>query len=436
MAKILLIGRGPLPTPTAPQLGFSQLRTAAFADALASGGHAVRILSLESHPRDARTPLTQWEGVLATKEEGPGWIQRAREAADGADIVVSAGPYNPGRLAVAIADHRPVWVDVPGDPTAELAALARVTPDGLTDEQVAAALAGAAAVLSRADGISVISEAQRHATLGQLGLIGRLLSEDTSPVLATMPNSGDFIELKNRPEREDGLVVALAGSFNPWMDVDGLITCLETLFHLKVDARVICTGGGIEGFYEAGFEKFSTWASTQGDRVNVHGWLPHGDMLQCLASAHVGLSMDASGPEPELGSRTRLLLYAGLGLIPASTTRCELARDWAREGALVPLPFGDPVGAGEVLAGLSPDATIADRAAALTPTSAQVCVPLLQWCQQPRRCADFRSESAVLASELETTKDQLRAVYSSPSWRAMNRLHGLGLTAVGRLKSQ
>ena len=40
--------------------------------------------------------------------------------------------------------------------------------------------------------MSVISEAQRHATLGQLGLMGRLLKEESTPSLATVPISGGF----------------------------------------------------------------------------------------------------------------------------------------------------------------------------------------------------------------------------------------------------
>ena len=46
MARILLIGRGPLPSADAPQTGFSQLRTQAFHDALVNAGHAVRLVSL------------------------------------------------------------------------------------------------------------------------------------------------------------------------------------------------------------------------------------------------------------------------------------------------------------------------------------------------------------------------------------------------------
>jgi glycosyltransferase involved in cell wall biosynthesis len=432
MARILLIGRGPLPTAETPQLGFSQLRTQAFLDALQGAGHEVRLVLLV--PEVTAAPLESWAGVVDVREEGPGWVEQTQALAADADIVVSAGPYNPGRLATAVAGQRPLWADVPGDPSAELSALARVTPGGLSEAQIAAAHAGVVSVLGRADGISVISDAQRHATLGQLGLMGRLLYPETAPMLATVPISGGFAQHAGaQTPRDAGLVIALAGAFNPWVDVEGLIVCLSTLLEYRADARVVCTGGGLPGFYEAGFERFKTWAASQ-TRVTVHGWLPHAEMLTVLQQAHIGLSMDAIGPEPELGSRTRLLLYAELGLAPASTVRCDLTKHWAAQGALIPLPFGHPAEAGKVLAEATVDEHISSRAAALCPTSASVCQPLVDWCSSPQRCAAFVSSDAVLAAELVATKDQLAQIYESPTWSAMNRLHGLGQLAVDRFR--
>ena len=435
MARILLIGRGPLPSVDAPQMGFSQLRTQAFLDALTAAGHDVRLVSLVPSP--STQSLDGWSGIAEIREEGADWIAEATSLSEDAEIVVSAGPYNPGRLAVAVAGPRPLWVDIPGDPSAELAALARVTPGGLSTAQLAAAHSGAISVLSRADGISVISDAQRLATLGQLGLIGRLLSDETTPTLSTIPISGGIAGRTPRTQhRSDGRVVALAGAFNPWVDVDGLIATLSGFLDLRPDARVVCTGGGIPGFYEAGFERFKAWAETRKTRVTVHGWLPHAEMLSRLQKAHIGLSLDAPGPEPELGSRTRLLLYAELGLTPASTVRCELTQQWADAGALMALPSDSPSDAARVLAETVLDPSLAERAAALCPSASEVCKPLEAWCDAPSRCSTFRPPEAVLAEELHAVKDELARVYESPTWMAMNRLHGLGQSAVSRLKTR
>ena len=58
MARILLIGRGPMPTADTPQLGFSQLRTQAFYNALVQAGHDVRLIALV--PEAATSRLETW----------------------------------------------------------------------------------------------------------------------------------------------------------------------------------------------------------------------------------------------------------------------------------------------------------------------------------------------------------------------------------------
>ena len=83
MARILLIGRGPLPSADAPQTGFSQLRTQAFHDALVDAGHAVRLVSLVPNP--TRSVGSEWPGILEVREEGAGWIERTAEASAGAE---------------------------------------------------------------------------------------------------------------------------------------------------------------------------------------------------------------------------------------------------------------------------------------------------------------------------------------------------------------
>jgi hypothetical protein len=440
MSAVLLIGRGPLPSSTQPQTGFSQLRTAAFAEALEGTGHAVRLVLLV--PQGDAVEPEQWAGTAEVTEEGPGWLEQIEGLSVGADMIVSAGPYNPGRAAVAVANDRPIWADVPGDPLAELAALNRVTTGGLSQTQIAAAQAAACAVLGRADAISVISAAQRHATLGQLGLLGRNLSASSDPLVAVVPitnNLGVAALLPRAPSGDEPIVVALSGAFNPWFDDQSAAAILERTFALRSDLRVIVTGGGINGFYEEGFQRFSRWAEAHPDRVEICGWLPHGEMADRLGSAHVGLSIDHPGPEPELGSRTRLLLFGLLGLEPVSTVRCELAREWEKQGALTPLPFQNIDGAAAVLAGLTVDTDVAARAQALTQTDfggRDALAPLIAWCEAPRRTTPVPNAEATLAAELEVQRHELAQIYASPTWTALNRLHTAGQATLGRLKSR
>lgn len=431
MSRIVLIGRGPIPGPGVTQMGFSSLRTAAFASALTCPSIELRIVLLI--PGCKPTAPHDWSGIATVAEEGPGWLDRVRELAEGADGIVSAGPYNPGRAAIAASGSAPTWIDIPGDPMSELAALSRVHAEPLSQERIAAAMAACSAVLARADAISVISHSQRLATLGQLGLMGRTLKAAQTPNIEVIPITGNFgFERRPPPQWGQFPTVALSGAFNPWFDDERVCESLEAAFKLNPNLRVVTTGGGIGGFYEQGFQRFQRWASNHPNRVSIHEWVPHGEVESILRRAHVGLSMDRSGPEPELGSRTRLLLFAELGLVPASTVACDLTKEWVDAGAMVGLSE-DPVTAGEQLASLdASDQSCIHSARRLIP-SELVNERLLKWCQNPSRTEPTEATNAVLAKELETIKSELARIYASPTWSALNKLHSASL---GRFKAR
>ena len=179
--RVLLVGSGPRPADSPKKLGFPQLRTAHFQRALESSPHAVRTVLLVPKVDQSTSPKT-WAGTHQVQEEGPGWIEQVAELSQDAEVLVSAGPYNPGRLACLVAGHRPVWADIPGDPFAEHQALLWSNPnEGQNQQRLAARWEAALETLERADAMSVISEPQRAAVHGQLGLLGRLSGRQTSP---------------------------------------------------------------------------------------------------------------------------------------------------------------------------------------------------------------------------------------------------------------
>lgn len=431
MSRIVLIGRGPIPGPGVTQMGFSSLRTAAFASALTDPSIELRIVLLI--PGCQPTTPQDWAGIATVPEEAPGWLDRVRDLVEGADGIVSAGPYNPGRAAIAASGSTPTWIDIPGDPMSELAALSRVQTESLSQDSIAAAMAACSAVLARADAISVISDSQRFATLGQLGLMGRTLKGEQTPNIEVIPITGNFgFERRSPPKWGQLTTVALSGAFNPWFDDERVCETLEVAFKLNPNLRVVTTGGGIKGFYENGFQRFKRWASNHPNRVSINEWIPHSEVESVLRKAHVGLSMDRPGPEPELGSRTRLLLFAELGLIPASTVACDLTREWVQAGALVGLST-DPSAAGEQLASIEQsDQRCVESARGLI-QSTVFNTRLLAWCTNPRRTEPTETAGAVLANELEKLKAELAQIYSSPTWSALNKLHAASL---GRFRAR
>ena len=105
---------------------------------------------------------------------------------------------------------------------------------------------------------------------------------------------------------------------------------------------------------------------------------------------------------------------------------CELTREWHAAGALVGLD-ADPVVAGAQLASIdTADATPVQKARALMSPSIENPA-LAEWCAAPRRVAPGVTAEGVLTAELESLKEEITAIRSSPTWTTLNALHSLGL---------
>ena len=412
MPRVLLIGRGPLPSPTLREVGFAQLRTRHFAQALQKGGLEVDLLLIEN-------------------DLDPGLLDEASRRACEADAVVSAGPHRPGALAVAAAGDRPLWVDIPGDPLAELQALARAPGPPLPPERIAAAQAATHAVLARADAVSVISDRQSHATFGRLSALGRDI--DAPVPCATIPICFDFPLPRQplRPIPEAGPVrLVLSGAFAPWLDDQRLCRALDIALPRQPRLELHVTGGGVTGHYTAGWQRFERWAARFPERVHLHGWVPHDALADILGSCHVGLCLDHPGMEPVLGGRTRALLYAWMGLQVAASPTCEQVGQLITQQAAHAL-----TGSAETLAAtlLSlAERTPRDAAPWLAENACphDIAAPLVAWARQPARMASSASPEALLAAQVEQLQSQLSAVHDSPTWRFLSQVHrrlaGLG----------
>ena len=421
MSRVLLIGRGPLPTPAQRHTGFAQLRTAHFLSALRAAGHAVDLLLIEA-------------------DEEEGLLERGRQLAQAAEVVVSAGPHRPAAVAAAVAGERPTWIDLPGDPLAELQAVVRAPGAQVPPTRVAAAQAAALTALLRADHVSVISERQRTACLGQLLVLGRSLDQDV-PVSA-VPIAYDLPLARGKARglpAEGPVRLLLCGSVAPWLDDQTLAEGLERALSQAPRLEVVLTGGGVAGHYEAGAARLKTWAtnSPHSRRITWHGWVPHEDLEALLETCHVGLCLDRPGAEPHLGSRTRVLLYAWAGLHIAASPCCELVQDLVDAELATALPPGDAVGLAACLLELLERPPPAARARAASAWLEQHCdplvvaEPLVAFANAPVRRLPCVRPEARLAEEIESLRAQLAAVHRSPTWRALSRLHRFARTAAG-----
>ena len=424
--NILLIGQGPLPGPEIHKLGFPQLRTDHFRAALTATGHPIRLLLLGQRSSPLPPPDAPWSGRFDIKEEGADWIDRARTLAADADVIVSAGPYNPGRVAALIAGDRPLWGDIPGDPFSELEAVARVST--LSAERRAAALAAALPLLYRADAFSTISTPQLHAAMGQLGVLGRV--DPPTPRVCTIPIANHLPHDPAPPRaRAPGspLCVALSGAFNPWFDVETLVSGLDGALSALPDLRVLCTGGPVSGLPDDGWRRFKRWATVHRGRVTLAGWVPQRTLPLALAPAHVGLSLDRAGSEPVLGSRTRVLLFTRLGMGTIATDRTEIVREASDH--LRAIPAGDPA---ELTAALVAEHVEGRSEAAILQTRAvlterydpqRIAAPLLEFVARPQRAAASPQNAETLAAEVTRLRQELAALHGSPTWKTLSTAH-------------
>lgn len=450
MSRVLLVGSGPLPSPAARCITFAQLRTHHFAQALARAGHELGLVCLRS-PDDGppSRPDDTIGQIWDLSTFRPDWLDGLRGIAQELEPTcwVSAGPHLPLATAKLVRDL-PYWADLPGDPFAEAQAkAARMAPPGtepLPEGPWQAQAAVTLAALERADAFSVCSTPQHHALLGQLGLLGRLaLARPKRTWAAVIPPAWSFAMPQGAPRpRPPGspLVVALVGGFNTWLDEGVTLAGLLAAMDRGLPLRVRVTGGDLPGHHSAGWQAFrdGVAASSYADRFELLGWVPHAELADHLAGAHVLLQVDRPGAEPTLGSRTRLVFGLHQGLDLLATTPCDLAADLAGRGFLRALPTASPQAVADALEAIAARGCDGQRVAEAQAWAREafdpdrLAAPLVQWVASPDRAPVGRSGALEISAQLEATRAELAGVYATPTWRLLSSLHRLLRRILGQ----
>jgi glycosyltransferase involved in cell wall biosynthesis len=414
-------------------MGFAQLRTQVFFDALRQAGHTVGLLSLEADTAAQALTEPDPNSLGSVVAERAGWLDQLRALRDRfePELVVSAGPYNAGRAAAAVAGDLPFWMDIPGDPFAEAQAKVAYGDDPTAGEAHArASIPG----LLRADAFSVISRPQRYALLGALGWSGRLASlPPEQRAVFVVPISYAFGGIAEGEPRSRAagspLVLALVGGFNTWFDSDTLWRGLDRAFRCNEALTLLCTGGAVQGHHLSDFERFKARVEQAPwkDRVRLHGWVPHDQLPKRLSPAHVLICLDRLGVEAELGGRTRVLFGLHQGLEVIANAGCEQVRALADQGFVQTVPQGDDNALCEAILARcardqSPD-TVAAAQEALSTAEAQHAplAPLLHWIEEPTRLAAATNAEQAYALQREAARlsSELDAIHRSPTWRTL-----------------
>ncbi len=420
MKHLLLIGVGPLPFYESDRLYGFGIRTWQFAQPLLDAGHRVTLVTCEfgiHRESDIRIKYrsnpSEWAAIehIPLPQPGPRntnvILSRIEEIlrTHNPDAIVTAGSTIATNLAACLRTDLPIWMDMFGDLFAEVQAKSPFASAGDDIEFFHQVLSR---VLLRGDRFSVVSEMQRGAAIGQLGLMGRLNTHTLGEELIyTIPCA---INGKVSPVRQEPMLrgkkvspsdflVLCSGGFNTWADVDTLFGCLESA--MEKDRRIHCivTGGAITGHHEDGYNRFRSLISKSAyeNRFHLLGWLPTQDVDRITIECDMGINIDLPINESLLGSRNRMLFWLQCGLSIVTTVTTEISQILTGNGLAFGVPPGDaPLAALKILEAVQnphdrkTQAIRGKRFAYQYLSYEETARPLVHWAENPVKASDNR----------------------------------------------
>ncbi|MEN8162545.1 MAG: glycosyltransferase [Acidobacteriota bacterium] len=479
-SAVVILGTAPLPFEQARMNYAPGARTWQFARGLVAGGIRPLVLC-ERMPGGYDEP----ESDVEVEQAGTAMIVRmSAEDFHAGDVVprliksfdpaclVGASAKPSGR-AVEVANGRPVWVDLFGDPMAEAQARAARCSEG---DQLTAYRDLVATLVENGDAFSVVSHRQHDAALGQLGLLGRLNRRTAGHELIHVipcgidgggdpPGRDGPSNRGSSPVPDDAFVILWSGGFNTWCDVDILARGVEEAMKTEPKLHLVVTGGAIAGHDDDSWREWvqSVEASAFADRIHILGSLPTDELRRWIDRADLGLITEKALHERELGSSGRVVGWLEAGLPFVATAQSELVLLCVEAGAAFAYTPGDADSLASTLEAVCRErdglAGAGQRAQALASTfdATATTAPLARWVVQARPAPDregdganplshwalagaldqvvnerevLRREKAHLEAEVTQAKSQLGEIHTSAMWRTWAVLRRLKAIAT------
>ena len=363
MTRILILGAAPLPFEPQRRQYAANLRTWHFTRPLLDAGHQIRLIGgrlPKTYPEGADPiSLTHRDGLEYYSLSGElfhdqGYIQQLADEFD-PEAILGINTH-PSARVVLIDTERPIWCDLNGWIMAEAQTKSYVYDD---DRYLSHFWNMEREVLDRADVISTVSEAQAHATVGELALRGRLGRKCFGyNFVHTIPNAISEVDYQHSRNvfrgslvDKQAFVVLWAGGYNTWTHVDLLYEALTTAMAEVPHLVFVSTGGAIEGHDEITFESFRqrAAASIYADRFHFAGWVPTEDVPSYYFESDLGINVDSFNYETVFGARNRLNDMMKVGLPVLTTTGTEISHVIARRELGLTCATGDAAGFAERL---------------------------------------------------------------------------------------
>ncbi len=459
MTRILILGAAPLPFEPLKRQYAANLRTWHFTRPLLDDGHRVRLIACrlpKTYPEDAEPVTSTRRGALeyfslsAELFHDRGYVQKLAEEFD-PEAILGINTHMASR-AVMIDTERPIWCDLNGWIMAEAQTKCRVYDD---DRYLSHFWSMEREVLDRADVISTVSEAQAHATLGELAVRGRLGRKSFGyRFVHRVPNAVSEVEYRHDktvirgkispspPKRtiagEGDFVVLWAGGYNTWTDVGLLYDALTAAMAEVPELRFVSTGGAIDGHDEITFDSFRRRAehSRFADRFHFAGWVPTEDVPSYYFESDLGINVDSYNYETVFGARNRLNDMMKVGLPVLTTTGTEISSLLAEHDLGLTCAPGDAAAFAErmVWAARHRDRLKAKARAASTFMHREFSYrrttePVRAWAAEPYRAPD-RGRRIVFGTVDIFSQDQAAP---KPLWQPPDDVAGLPAVERGRV---
>jgi glycosyltransferase involved in cell wall biosynthesis len=366
MARVMMIGYGPLPQAGLFQTPSSTLRARQFLTPILAAGHTVNLYVLPSSGTEgphakvpAMTPDT-YEGLSYQRFNNADGEFAARALGEQArqlkpDAILAVGSV-PSLIGAKMASLVPLWAD--------LSAFGMVQAQGQCwslqdDAGLEEAWAVERTILRRADKFSAACRPHLHAILGEMAALGRMNRHTFEYQLGHhIPNAADDgIEPDAQDEEraenpllrgpivpQEAFIILWSGPFHPGCDPAALVETMDILMAQYPSVHFVSTGGPTEEgearvarLFEELVEK-----SLHKDRFHHLGWVESDKLRRICREADLGINMDGRNYATMFGAPTRIQAMARRSLAVASTIGTEIS-EWLDDAhGLLAAPIGNP----------------------------------------------------------------------------------------------
>jgi len=423
MARLLILGSGPLLSENAHRTYAAGARTWQITEPLLDDGHEVLLVGQRlplSYPEDLPKEMVvrDEEGFLYRSVhpeifQSPGYLEQLSEDFNPDAVIyphASASFYSR-----CLTPRQPIWIDVNGHVMTEAQAKAAVYKD---DAYLDHFFLMELDMLAHGDVFSTVCDPQTWALVGELGLMGRLNRATNDRMLVeSVPVgvSNEEYEPTGRAFRgldvpSDAFVVLWSGGYNTWTDVDTMFEGLEYAMGREPTVHFVSTGGQIDGHDEFTYPRMVKLieGSKYRERFHLRGWIPREEVPNYYLEADIGLNCEKPILEVTFGSKQRILDWSRAALPCVSSRLTELSRVLEREAiGLVFVPGdGQELGRKLVATAKDPSGTrelgrLAQRRLRELFAYRKTIEPFLGWARDPWKSPDRTRERHCLESMVE-----------------------------------